>query len=590
MPTALEPAPYEEGPGEPTFYKPPPPDQPPHPGVYDPDLLGFPYEAGGPPQYHHPAPMMGPPPSPGGSFPGGGQGGFHPGMVPAHHLPPGVNQTAVFTRRPGPPPPPGHHGGPLPPPGMPMGPPSNGGPPLMGVMGFGMALESRVHLLNKRLLQRPEQPDNIWWDQFASEFFEDDARMVIRLEPPSEQDPAAQPKQYSIGRSIIPRFFRTFFDNGVVELQYELKLPRESQLSPNLLVLDCDNAVQTTTHVKPSFGKVTTDGRLILHIVEETLRFRAWIFSIRAHMELIQRQVLLMQLEQAHSGLPPPGPAGPGGPLEPFTKNLTLSGLPNAIIHFLRLCEILEPMQEVMSRHKAFREMPPADCLTHLLYSKWQNVTQPQADGAKASNKRRKRKTSASSSTGGRAGAGTPLSAQNGPSAAAPAAPGVVPMPPSSKKSKAGQAAAAAAAAAAAVAHCMPLASQDVMIVGEPTLMGGDFGDEDERLISRLENNQYDPALAAQLGPPPPPLPGIRARSSSQEEGGLPPPAGPGPQRTPSTIQHTSDAAHFTAPSPRGRPPSAGAWPGGAGSGAPPNRPSSTASSGNGSEKRSPNH
>lgn len=30
------------------------------------------------------------------------------------------------------------------------------------------------------------------------------------------------------------------------------------------------------------------------------------------------------------------------------------------------------------------------------------------------------------------------------------------------------------------------------MVVGEPTLMGGEFGDEDERLITRLENQQFD--------------------------------------------------------------------------------------------------
>lgn len=29
-------------------------------------------------------------------------------------------------------------------------------------------------------------------------------------------------------------------------------------------------------------------------------------------------------------------------------------------------------------------------------------------------------------------------------------------------------------------------------MVGEPTLMGGEFGDEDERLITRLENAQFD--------------------------------------------------------------------------------------------------
>ena len=46
----------------------------------------------------------------------------------------------------------------------------------------------------------------------------------------------------------------------------------------------------------------------------------------------------------------------------------------------------------------------------------------------------------------------------------------------------------------------LPLPPQDVMIVGEPSLMGGDFGEEDERLITRLENTQYDPA--GHPGPP----------------------------------------------------------------------------------------
>lgn len=43
-------------------------------------------------------------------------------------------------------------------------------------------------------------------------------------------------------------------------------------------------------------------------------------------------------------------------------------------------------------------------------------------------------------------------------------------------------------------ASTFALSSQDVMVVGEPTLMGGEFGDEDERLITRLENTQFDAA------------------------------------------------------------------------------------------------
>lgn len=44
---------------------------------------------------------------------------------------------------------------------------------------------------------------------------------------------------------------------------------------------------------------------------------------------------------------------------------------------------------------------------------------------------------------------------------------------------------------------------QDVMVVGEPSLMGGEFGDEDERLITRLENTQYDGANSLDHDPHP---------------------------------------------------------------------------------------
>ncbi|KAG0713469.1 LIM domain-binding protein 2 [Chionoecetes opilio] len=54
----------------------------------------------------------------------------------------------------------------------------------------------------------------------------------------------------------------------------------------------------------------------------------------------------------------------------------------------------------------------------------------------------------------------------------------------------------------------------DVMVVGEPSLMGGEFGDEDERLITRLENTQYDTATVEDGGPP---------------QGGGPGGPGPGP-------------------------------------------------------------
>lgn len=81
------------------------------------------------------------------------------------------------------------------------------------------------------------------------------------------------------------------------------------------------------------------------------------------------------------------------------------------------------------------------------------------------------------------------------------------------------------------------------MVVGEPSLMGGEFGDEDERLITRLENTQYDaannldPHSHDTAGGPPPhphqfhsePTPG---NSWPPDRGPGPPQGGPGSQVT----------------------------------------------------------
>lgn len=42
---------------------------------------------------------------------------------------------------------------------------------------------------------------------------------------------------------------------------------------------------------------------------------------------------------------------------------------------------------------------------------------------------------------------------------------------------------------------------QDVLVVGEPSMMGCEFGEEDERSISRIENTKYiDPGLSTVTG------------------------------------------------------------------------------------------
>ncbi|XP_016350218.1 LIM domain-binding protein 2-like isoform X3 [Sinocyclocheilus anshuiensis] len=287
--------------------------------------------------------------------------------------------------------------------------------------------EYRIYEMNKRLQSRTEESDSMWWDAFATEFFEEDATLTIAF---CLED---GPKRYTIGRTLIPRYFSTVFEGGVSDLYYILKHSKES-FHNSCITVDCDQCTMVTQHGKPMFTKVCTEGRLILEFAfDDLMRIKTWHFSIRQYRELIPRSILAMHL-----------------------------------------CVILEPMQELMSRHKTYN-LSPRDCLKTCLFQKWQRMVAPPAGHPQnfkteifpsnhkkeptrqTTTKRRKRKNSANSASN------SSLGNSAGGKKRSPA-------------------------------NSFNLASQvpDVMVVGEPTLMGGEFGDEDERLITRLENTQYD--------------------------------------------------------------------------------------------------
>ncbi|KAM4636027.1 LIM domain-binding protein 1 isoform 1-T1 [Discoglossus pictus] len=353
---------------------------------------------------------------------------------------------------------------------------------------YGNQTDYRIFELNKRLQNWTEECDNLWWDAFTTEFFEDDAMLTITF---CLED---GPKRYTIGRTLIPRYFRSIFEGGATELYYVLKHPKES-FHNNFVSLDCDQCTMVTQHGKPMFTQVCVEGRLYLEFMfDDMMRIKTWHFSIRQHRELIPRSILAMHAQDPQM-------------LDQLSKNITRCGLSNSTLNYLRLCVILEPMQELMSRHKTY-SLSPRDCLKTCLFQKWQRMVAPpgfpagkEADkdsyqdsllgrssptpwtpdrgwrethllkpetvkiktepARQAPNKRRKRKMSGGSTMS--SGGGNTNNSN------------------SKKKSP---------------ASTFALSSQvpDVMVVGEPTLMGGEFGDEDERLITRLENTQFDAA------------------------------------------------------------------------------------------------
>jgi hypothetical protein len=93
------------------------------------------------------------------------------------------------------------------------------------------------------------ESDNLWWDAFATEFFEDDASLTLAF---CLED---GPKRYTIGRTLIPRYFRSIFEGGVTELYYNMKHPKESFHNTSI-TLDCDQCTMITHHGKPLFTKV----------------------------------------------------------------------------------------------------------------------------------------------------------------------------------------------------------------------------------------------------------------------------------------------------------------------------------------------
>jgi hypothetical protein len=329
--------------------------------------------------------------------------------------------------------------------------------------------EYRMHDLNKRLSMRTEECDSQWWDAFVNEFFEDDATLTISI---CLED---GPKRFSIGRVLIPRFFRTLFDGGVNEVYFQLKQTKESFHSP-ILSLDCEQASMITCFGKPPYIKVCTEGHLILeYTFDDLMRIKSWHFIIKQFRELIPRSVVAI-------------PADNPGYLDQLSKNLTRSGLTSVMLNFLRLCEILEPMQELMSRHKT-TTFSPRDCLKTILHQRWSKTCSDTRPPAKP---RRKRKSTTTNTPGNNTNI-PPNKDANINHCNLPT--------PTKKRSPANTV--YSQPAQTAIIPNMNSMPGDVMIVGEPSLMGGEMDDEDERYITRLENTQYDPNAAATSHHPP---------------------------------------------------------------------------------------
>jgi len=196
----------------------------------------------------------------------------------------------------------------------------------------------KIFEMNKRLQQRTEDSDNLWWDAFANEFFDDEAQLTLTF---CLED---GPKRYTVGRTLIPRFFRSIFEGGVTDLHWELRHTKES-FHQAVVSLDCDQATMVTQHGKPMFTKVYTEGRLIVEFnFDDLMRIRSWHFAIRNHRELIPRSVIAMQEP---------------GMVETLSKNITRQGLTATTLNYLRVSSSISSIEPVVEEGGVGGGPPP---------------------------------------------------------------------------------------------------------------------------------------------------------------------------------------------------------------------------------------
>ncbi len=239
--------------------------------------------------------------------------------------------------------------------------------------------EYRLYEMNKRLSvlldeasYQTNNPDqiNAWWNSFCNDFFDDMSRLTIR----NVNDENGIQRNYSITRPLIPKFFRSFNDGGVFDLFFQfirshITIQKDPQLgpqSPPIIIFETEPCHMITKHGRPMFAKILTEGHLTVEFCINNefnndpqqlmqqqpqppqIRIKHFMFTIRRHQELIPRSAIAI-LQDPNQ-------------IEQLSKNITKMGLTQSTINYLKLCSVLEPMQELMAKNQITGQIP-RECL-----------------------------------------------------------------------------------------------------------------------------------------------------------------------------------------------------------------------------------
>uniref|UniRef100_A0AC34Q5D9 LIM interaction domain-containing protein n=1 Tax=Panagrolaimus sp. JU765 TaxID=591449 RepID=A0AC34Q5D9_9BILA len=367
-----------------------------------------------------------------------------------------------------------------------------------------MEMNRRIYSFNHQDVMIQPQDKMQWWDIFGQEFFDDEARFTVIIPETPEIS-----RRFSLCRVFIPKFFRHLFETGLTELYFAPRIMTTERANQyGTCAIECDQVTMFTATESPIPARAETEAKLFIEFspYEEVYgyRIRQFYLELKASKEYISQQVVLDNDVQ-----------------EKIKQGLTRCGLTNRALMFMKLCVIMEPMQVIIQQCKANPTMNPRDALRNVLFAGHkqqekasqqrmmppgmpppppmgppmtiptpQTVMPPQPPVEEPKKPVRKRTRKPNNSAGN---ATTPAKQRKGNSRASPAqATNNFPM---NQNYSMGQ-------------------YQEVLVVGEPSLMGGDFGEGDERSISRIENTQFDGSMVHGTG-------GI-AGSAPMSMGGLP--------------------------------------------------------------------
>ncbi|XP_067935009.1 LIM domain-binding protein 2-like isoform X2 [Watersipora subatra] len=357
---------------------------------------------------------------------------------------------------------------------------------------YAPSLEHKIHEINRRLQERPDFNSQWWWDGFAMEFFDDTATMLISFCTPTDGE-----KHFTIGRAMIPQYFSSIFDGGVTEMHFTFSNCQQ-YLSHSGPVLECNNVLTTTQYLQPSFARVLVDSRMSLQCTfDERARILSWSQYLLRQKEYVPREMISIRVQES-------------GSVESLLSNFTLLGINSCTLNFLNVSAISDSVRTDVDGNTPYQLLPndrlsnwpasetdqvaPTCMMAHSMPTQVMNpamaeftqspVLSTNTDSATSSERfcltkspkpakkpKRLRKTATTKDTS--------ITPPRKPSKTAPinniSSPITTP----------------------ALAQPTLPVHQDVMIVGEPIMMGGDLGDKDERRITRLENSNSSDFLTS---------------------------------------------------------------------------------------------